>query len=100
MIDLAGGRGPASYEAIADSGFSVGIGRWDDNRELIEWMRQHNADPAHPTKLNFYGALPSDQGTTKSPRQTIELALSVADFDVIAFLRSVTYTRGALPLQG
>ena len=70
------GRGPATYEAIADSGFSVGIGRWDHNRELVEWMRHYNADPAHAVKLNFYGTLPSDQETTKSPRQAIELALA------------------------
>lgn len=77
LVDAyVGGRGPATYEEIADNGFSVGIGGWDHNRELVEWMRQYNADPANTTKLNFYGTLPSDQETTKSPRQTLELALA------------------------
>src|SRR5690242_1290608 len=49
------GRGPASYEALQDTGFSHGFGKFEANRELVEWMRHYNADPAHPTKLQFYG---------------------------------------------
>src|SRR5450759_1011969 len=37
------GRGPASYKAVQDTGFSHGFGRLDANRELVEWMRQYNA---------------------------------------------------------
>jgi erythromycin esterase len=37
------GRGPASYEAVQDAGFSHGFGRLNANRELVEWMRQYNA---------------------------------------------------------
>src|SRR6266542_1095936 len=31
------GRGPTSYEAVQDSGFSHGFGQLDANRELVEW---------------------------------------------------------------
>ena len=37
------------------AGFSHGFGRLEANRELVEWMRQDNADPSHPIKLQFYG---------------------------------------------
>ncbi|OYV08933.1 MAG: erythromycin esterase [Methanosaeta sp. NSP1] len=49
------GRGQLSYEAVAEAGFSHGFGRLEANRELVEWMRQYNADPSHPIKLQFYG---------------------------------------------
>lgn len=70
------GRGPANYEAIEESGFSYGSGGYAANRELVEWMKRYNADPAHAVKLKFYGTVPSEQGGgTESPRQALELAL-------------------------
>lgn len=70
------GRGPASYEAVRDSGFSHNFGKFEANRELVEWMRQYNADPAHPVKLHFYGFdSPTDVPVTDSPRQTLQFAL-------------------------
>jgi len=46
--DYVAGRGPAAYEAVREHGFSHAFGRLDANRELVEWMRQYNADPLHP----------------------------------------------------
>ncbi|GHO70160.1 erythromycin esterase [Ktedonobacter sp. SOSP1-52] len=69
------GRGPASYEAVQDTGFSHGFGTFEANRELVEWMRQYNADPAHPTKLQFYGFDSPTDIIADSPRQTLHFAL-------------------------
>ena len=55
MNEYVAGRGPASYEAVQETGFSHGFGRLDANRELVEWMRRYNADPSHRVKLQFYG---------------------------------------------
>lgn len=80
--DYVAGRGPAIYEEIQDSAFSYGSGLYAANRELVEWMKQYNADPAHPVKLSLYGTLPSEQGeTTESPRRALQL--------VLAYLQSV-----------
>lgn len=80
--EYVAGRGPATYEAIQDDGFDYGAGRYAANRELVEWMKRYNADPAHPTKLSFYGTIPSEQGEkTESPRWALEL--------VLAYLQSV-----------
>lgn len=49
------GRGTASFEQIQEKGFSHGFGKIEANRELVEWMRLYNADPANSKKLNFYG---------------------------------------------
>ncbi len=69
------GHGPASYEAVQDTGFSHGFGTFEANRELVEWMRQYNDDPAHPTKLQFYGFDSPTDIIADSPRQTLHFAL-------------------------
>lgn len=79
--EYIGGRGPATYESIADTGFSYGSGHYAANRELVEWMKAYNDDPTHAVKLRFYGTLPSEQGDTiESPRRALDL--------VLAFLQS------------
>ena len=70
------GRGPDSYEAVQNTGLSHGFGKLEANRELIEWMRQYNADPAHHTKLQFYGFdSPTEATDTDSPRQILHFVL-------------------------
>ena len=70
------GRGPASYEAVQDAGFSHNFGRLDANRELVEWMRRYNADPAHAIKLQFFGFdSPTEMYRSDSPRQVIQFVL-------------------------
>jgi erythromycin esterase len=71
------GRGPASYEAVQETGFSHGFGKFVANRELVAWMRHYNADPAHRRKLHFYGFdSPTDMFTeSPHPRQPLHVAL-------------------------
>lgn len=70
--EYVAGRGPASYEAVRDSGFSHGFGALAANRELVEWMRRYNGDPSHDVKLRFYGFdSPTEMTGTDSPRQVL-----------------------------
>ena len=69
------GHGPASYEAVQDTGWSHGFGKFEANRELVEWMRHRNADPAHQTKLQFYGFDSPTDMIADSPRQTLHVVL-------------------------
>jgi erythromycin esterase len=70
------GRGPAAYEAVQDTGFGHGFGRLDANREIVEWMRRHNADPAQRVKLQFYGFdMPGVTAGPASPRQVLHFVL-------------------------
>jgi erythromycin esterase len=69
------GRGPVSYEALQETGFSHGFGKFEANRELVEWMRHYNADPAHQRKLQFYGFDSPTDVITDNPRQTLHVAL-------------------------
>src|SRR5688572_25478116 len=70
------GRGPASFDEVAETGFGHGFGKLNANRELVEWMRAYNADPAHPKKLRFYGFdMPVSSMGNTSPRQVIAFAV-------------------------
>src|SRR6059036_3074191 len=40
--EYVAGRGPTSYEAVQDSGFSHDFGQLEANREFVEWMRRYN----------------------------------------------------------
>src|SRR6266568_7436752 len=73
--DYVLGRSPASYAAVQETGWSHGFGKFEANRELVEWMRHYNADPAHQRKLQFYGFDSPTDVTTDSPRQTLHVAL-------------------------
>lgn len=66
--DYIHGRGPEKYESLLDTGFGHGMGQLEANRELVEWMRAYNLDPAHKTKLSFYGFdIPSGKMGIASP---------------------------------
>lgn len=74
--EYVAGRGPASYEAVQEAGFSHGFGRLEANRELVEWMRAYNAGPAQRVPLRFYGFdSPTEMTHTDSPRQVLHFAL-------------------------
>ncbi|HWQ67250.1 MAG TPA: erythromycin esterase family protein [Methanospirillum sp.] len=81
------GNGPSSYEAVEHSGFSRGFRGMEGNRQLVEWMRQYNADPSHPVKLRFYGFdSPTDMTFTESPRKLLDF--------VILYLTSIDHNAG------
>jgi len=74
--EYVAGRGPTSYEAMQDTGFSHNFGHLFANRELVEWMRYYNADPTHRIKLQFYGFdSPTEMMGSNSPRQVLSFVL-------------------------
>lgn len=74
--EYVAGRGPISYDALQEAGFSHGFGRLDANRELVEWMRAYNADPTHFVKLQFYGFdSPTEMMFSDSPSQVLHFVL-------------------------
>jgi erythromycin esterase-like protein len=85
--EYVSGRGPSSYDALREAGFSHGFGRLEANQELVEWMRAYNADAAHSIKLRFYGFdSPTEMMYSDSPRQIL--------FFVLDFLASIDSAGG------
>ena len=50
---VLGGSGAISQ--VVREGLTWGFGNFAENVELVQWMRNYNADPAHVRKLGFYG---------------------------------------------
>jgi erythromycin esterase-like protein len=85
--DYVAGRGPASYDALQEAGFSHGFGRIEANRKLVEWMRLYNADPTHCVKLHFYGFdSPTEMVGSDSPARVLHFVLD--------YLASIDPARG------
>jgi erythromycin esterase len=79
MNDYVAGLRGAEDEAV-QSWFGSGFGLLDANRELIQWMRDYNADRAQPQKLHFYGFdLPLGPGGLASPSQVLDVVLDYLD---------------------
>ncbi|HEV7127153.1 MAG TPA: erythromycin esterase family protein [Ktedonobacterales bacterium] len=74
--DYVAGRGPASYAAVRDAGFSHGFGQLTANQELVEWMRHYNATASPRVPLQFYGFdSPTEMMGSDSPRQVLYVVL-------------------------
>jgi erythromycin esterase len=72
---VAGGAG--SYDDVRDAGFSHGFGALEANRELVEWMRSHNAAVPAERRVRFYGFdTPTEAYATDSPRQLLTLVIN------------------------
>ena len=84
--EYVAGRSAASIEEVLESGTSHGFGRLAANRQLVEWMREYNADASHAVKLGFYGFdAPMEMMGADSPRQLLELVLDyLADGEAAA----------------
>jgi erythromycin esterase-like protein len=76
MNEYINGQGSRSLEDALESGVSHGFGKLEANRELVEWMRDYNADASHPTKVDFYGFdQPALTAAPASPRQVLHVVL-------------------------
>ena len=74
--EFVSGRGLSSYESVQEAGFSHGFGSLNANRELVEWMREYNAEPSHSVKIQFYGFdSPTEMTSTDSPRRILYFVL-------------------------
>ncbi|MFI9388724.1 erythromycin esterase family protein [Kutzneria sp. NPDC052558] len=61
--------GLADLDSMLDKGFSHGFGTIPGNRELLEWLRAHNADQAPEDRIRFHGFdAPTEFAAAPSPR--------------------------------
>jgi erythromycin esterase len=84
--------GVGDARQIAHEHISYEFGHWKENVELIQWMRDYNANPAHRQKIRFYGfdlSLGGDAGGTPraAPFEAALALLTRADSASAARLR-------------
>ncbi|WP_338182570.1 erythromycin esterase family protein [Candidatus Dormiibacter inghamiae] len=86
-------------DQLVQDWFGGGFGQLEANRELIEWMREYNANRAHPVKLHFYGFdLPLGHGGLASPSRVLDIVLDY--LDSIDSARSKTHRHRVTSLIG
>ncbi|MGQ4616430.1 erythromycin esterase family protein [Nocardia sp. R7R-8] len=77
----------AEIDTVLTAGFSHGFGAVPGNRELVEWLRAHNAGRPSSDRVRFYGFdAPVEYSGAPSPRR----ALSAVDDYLPAALRPVS----------
>src|SRR6266568_384578 len=69
-------------DTVLATGFSHGFGAVPGNRELVEWLRAHNADRAPSDRVRFHGFdAPLEFSGAPSPRRALS---SVNDYLPVA----------------
>jgi erythromycin esterase-like protein len=68
----------ADIDTVLATGFSHGFGAIPGNRELVEWLREHNAGSAPSDRVSFHGFDPPlEMSSAPSPRRALS---SVIDY--------------------
>ncbi len=76
---------PGDLDAILSQGLSWSFDLLPQNKQLIAWMREYNADPKHSHKLEFFGYDVSGSPTVLQATRNADTALNEA----IRYLQSV-----------
>lgn len=72
VVDDYVAGGTADIDTVLATGFSHGFGAVPGNRELVEWLRAHNADRAAPDRVRFHGFdAPTEYSGAPSPRRAL-----------------------------
>ncbi|MGF6885844.1 erythromycin esterase-like protein [Nocardia sp. GAS34] len=72
LVDDYVNGGAAAIEEVLTTGFSHGFGAIPGNRELVEWLRAHNADREPGDRVRFYGFdAPLEFYAAPSPRRAL-----------------------------
>jgi erythromycin esterase len=69
--------GPGEAQGVVRDGMTSGKGNFDENRELVQWMRDYNtAAPADRHRIQFYGIDLTAGGRVSGPRRALDFSLA------------------------
>ncbi len=72
VVDDYVGGATADVDTVLATGFSHGFGAVPGNRELVEWLRAHNAGRAPQDRVRFHGFdAPTEFSAAPSPRRAL-----------------------------
>ncbi|MBF6229312.1 erythromycin esterase family protein [Nocardia abscessus] len=75
VVDDYVGGATAEIDTVLATGFSHGFGAVPGNRELVEWLRAHNAGRAPSERVRFHGFdAPVEHSGAPSPRRALSAA--------------------------
>ncbi|MGY2032520.1 erythromycin esterase family protein [Nocardia gipuzkoensis] len=75
VVDDYVGGATAEIDTVLATGFSHGFGAVPGNRELVEWLRAHNAGRAPSEQVRFHGFdAPVEHSGAPSPRRALSSA--------------------------
>ncbi|WP_280244224.1 erythromycin esterase family protein [Nocardia abscessus] len=75
VVDDYVGGATAEIDTVLATGFSHGFGAVPGNRELVEWLRAHNAGRAPLERVRFHGFdAPVEHSGAPSPRRALSAA--------------------------
>jgi erythromycin esterase-like protein len=75
--------GIGTLDTAMSQGFSHGFGELDANRQLVAWMREHNAGLAREERLTFHGFdAPTENMSAPSPQRYLEHARDYLGLDL------------------
>lgn len=74
--------GDGDLEAVMANGFSHDFGKVAANRELVIWLREHNANLPEADRVRFHGFdLPTENTSAPSPRRPLTALLEILGRD-------------------
>ena len=72
VVDDYVSGGTTDLDTVLETGFSHGFGAVPGNRELVEWLREHNAGRAPADRVRFHGFdAPTETASSPSPRHSL-----------------------------
>ncbi|WP_309116230.1 erythromycin esterase family protein [Saccharothrix sp.] len=76
LVDDHVNGGTTDIDTVLDTGFSHRFGHVPGNRQLVEWLRAHNADRPPHDRVHFYGFdAPLETAAAPSPRHALSAVL-------------------------
>ncbi|WP_067722638.1 erythromycin esterase family protein [Nocardia yamanashiensis] len=78
LVDDYVNGAPGDIDEVLETGFSHRFGAVPGNRELVEWLRAHNAERAPADRIRFYGfEAPVEYAAAPSPRRALTAVLDL-----------------------
>ncbi|HEX5400901.1 MAG TPA: erythromycin esterase family protein [Pseudonocardiaceae bacterium] len=72
IVDSYASGGEGEIDTVLATGFSHGFGAVPGNRELVEWLREHNQTVVPQGRVRFYGFdAPTETAAAPSPRHAL-----------------------------
>jgi erythromycin esterase len=97
-VDSFVAGGPGEAQGVIRDGMTSGKGSFDENRELVQWMRDSNAAAtADRHRIRFYGIDLTAGGRVSGPRRALDFSLAFLSRSAAADADKIGGSLASLP---